>query len=149
MKAVSSTFTGFIGGEPHHQRRHRDAVIHVGWRRGRRRARVPCPRRSDRRPTTSTLTPLTRSIAAVAFQAVGFLDAQFLQAAHDGGALGKTTPATASTRYSSIIEGAPLRRHFDAAQFRRRATRSCAIGFAGIAAHFALLDVSAHFAQGW
>ena len=30
MKAVSSTLTGLSAAKPHHQRRHRDAVIHVG-----------------------------------------------------------------------------------------------------------------------
>ena len=30
MKAVSSTLTGLSEAQPHHQRRHRDAMIHVG-----------------------------------------------------------------------------------------------------------------------
>ena len=50
MKAASSTLTGCSLAEPHHQRRHGDAVIHVGGDEAAAGGTRPCPARSDRRP---------------------------------------------------------------------------------------------------
>ena len=65
MKAVSSTFTGLSEAKPHHQRGHRDAMIHVG---GDEAAAGNMALAFDDQiiAEISTLTPLTRSMSAVA-----------------------------------------------------------------------------------
>ena len=78
-------------------------------------------------------------------QPVGFLDPQFLQAAHDGGALGK---GGRHRQHQIFVDhrGRALRRHLDAAQFRG-ADPELGHRLAGIAANLAFLDRGAHFAQ--
>ncbi len=79
-------------------------------------------------------------------QPVGFLDAQFLEAAHDGGAFGKRRRHRQHQIFVDHRRRA-FRRHLDAAQFRG-AHAQLRHRLAGIAAQFAFLDRSAHLAQG-
>ena len=79
------------------------------------------------------------------FQPVGFLDPQFLQAAHDGGALGEGGRHRQHQIFVDHRRRA-LRRHLDAAQLRG-AHPELRHRLAGIAADLALLDRGAHFAQ--
>ena len=88
MKAVSSTLTGLSDGQSHHQRRHRDAVIHVGGDEA--AARDMAPAFDDQIVARYLdLDAVDAQHGGGGFQPVGFLDPQFLQAAHDGGALGE------------------------------------------------------------
>src|SRR5712691_2624643 len=87
-------------------------------------------------PEMSTLTPLTRSMAAVASSRSDSLTRNSCRPRMMVVPSAKAA-ATASTRYSSII---------DAAQFRG-ADPGLRHRFAGIAPNLAFLDRRAHFAQ--
>ena len=105
MNAASSTCTGFSLRGAQHQRRHGDAVIHVGLDQAAagRRGRWPCTIRSS--PSISTSTPLTRSRAAVASSRSDSLTRSSLRPRM------RVVPsanaaATARIGYSSIMVGA-------------------------------------------
>ena len=133
-----------VGRAAHHQRRHRDAMIHVG---GDEAAAGHMAAAFDDQIVAGDLDldAVDAQHGGGGFEPVGFLDAQFLQAAHDGRALGK---GGRDRQHQIFVDHRrrALRRHLDAAQFRG-AHAQLRHRLAGIAAQFAFLDRGAHLAQ--
>ena len=105
----------------------------------------PLPSTIRSSPAISTLTPLTRSIAAVASSRSDSLTRNSCRPRMMVVPSAKAA-ATASTRYSSIIEGARSGGTSTPRSFEAR-TRNCAIGSPASPRDFAFLDRGAHFAQ--
>ena len=120
MKAASSTVTGRVARQAHHQRRHGDAMVHVGRdRAAARHARpLPCTIRSS--PAISTVDAVGAQHVGGGGEAVGFLDAQLLEAAHHGGAVRE---GRRDREHRILVDhrGRALGRHLDAAQLPSRA----------------------------
>src|ERR1700709_379986 len=111
----------------------------------------PLPSTIMSSPAISTLMPLTRSMAAVASSRSDSLTRNSCKPRMMVVPSAKPA-ATASTRYSSIIDGARSGGTSTPRSFEAR-TRNCALSLprsprpAGVAAHLALLDRATHLAQ--
>ena len=105
MKAVSSTVTGCSRRETHHERRHRNAMVHMG--RDQAAARHTAAALDDQVVARDLdLDAVDAQHRGGGSEPVGFLDAQFLQAAHARGRRRRKRRRRRGSRYSSIIEGA-------------------------------------------
>ena len=119
MKAASSTADRLLAAEPHDQRRHRDAMVHVG------RDHAAAGRAAL--AVHDQVVALDLDLDAVDAQhrggggePVGFLDAQLLQAAHPRRALGERRGDREDRIFVDHGRRA-LGRHLDALAARRRA----------------------------
>ena len=120
MKARVVDADRLVAGQPHDESRHGDAVIHVGRDHAAAGARPrPCTIRSS--PSISTSTPLTRSISAVAARRSDSFTRSSLRPRIRVVPSRKATPRPRGSGYSSIIDGARVGRHIDAAQVREPA----------------------------
>ena len=144
MNAVSSTCTGFSLAKAHDQRRHGDAVIHVG--------RDQAAARRAALAVHDQVVAFDLDVDAVDAQhrggggePVGFLDAQFLQAAHARRAFGE---GGGDREHRIFVDHGrrALGRHVDALE---RASPHAQIGdvLAAFAARVDRFDRRAHLAQ--
>ena len=119
MKAASSTRDRLLAAEPHHQRRHRDPMIHVG--RDHTAARRAALAVHDQVVAVDLhLDAVDAQHRGGGGEPVGFLDAQFLQAAHPRRALGERRGHREDRIFVDHRRRA-LRRHVDALQRARLA----------------------------